>query len=340
MKSSSNNTSSQQILNPLLRDLWQQWNALGANGHYEGDLPTMIDPEALILCSSEFARHDARLFEVYQNWLLKNGSLINLQRLVNIRKSYHLGNDDVMRSLAHKLSNSSSRLSKWKKIATHSVFNHVSHEEPRQQRENLLYSIPLETQLSPDMLDEDFMNYGLVALKFENRDTSTPPSQNKSCNLIFKLRALFGCNSRAEILAWLITTSSGHPARIAHETHYFTKSVQETLNQLAKSELISFYRGERLKHFSLDQQHWLKFLNTASPQRRDWARLFACHQLFHSKLEKKEKSKASNTLISATIKSAHKNSKFTHPLIPIKCDESENYSEYIIESLMNTLQTP
>lgn len=89
-----------QLLESLLRFLWRQWSALGVAGYARSDDNWMIDPEALLLFSTEVARHDARLFDEIFDWLRVNGGWINLQRLGRMQKEGELGQPSVMAALA------------------------------------------------------------------------------------------------------------------------------------------------------------------------------------------------------------------------------------------------
>ena len=90
---------------------------------------------------------------------------------------------------------------------------------------------------------------------------SKSPDPHRACNLLFSLRALFGVNARAEIVAWLLIHESGHPAAIARDTGYFSKSVQHTLNEMEDSGHIHSRREGREKIFRIRPDDW-KFLIT------------------------------------------------------------------------------
>ena len=76
-----------------------------------------------------------------------------------------------------------------------------------------------------------FAKHRLLRGKLDLRGMSQPPDPRARENLLFTLRALLGVNARAEIMTWLLTHDSGHPAAIARDTGYFSKSAQQTLNQ-------------------------------------------------------------------------------------------------------------
>ena len=89
-------SSSARLRESLLRLLWQQWSALGVAGQVSPNTRSIVDPEALLLVSTVFARHDARLFDEIFDWLLRNGEWVNALRLVRIQAEHHLGDETVL----------------------------------------------------------------------------------------------------------------------------------------------------------------------------------------------------------------------------------------------------
>jgi len=57
-----------KLTEQMLQFLWRQWSALGVAGEPEIVDHWVIDPEALLLVSSEFARYDSRLFDEILDW--------------------------------------------------------------------------------------------------------------------------------------------------------------------------------------------------------------------------------------------------------------------------------
>ena len=71
-----------QFYEAVLDLLWKQWTALGIPGQIAVPESEMIlDPEALLLFSAGFARHDQRLYDLILDWLQIHSSQINIQRL-------------------------------------------------------------------------------------------------------------------------------------------------------------------------------------------------------------------------------------------------------------------
>ena len=67
--------------------LWRQWIQLGISGQPSTDAQRyVIDPEALLLFSSNFCRYDQRLYDLIIDWLNINGNFMNIQRLKAMQK--------------------------------------------------------------------------------------------------------------------------------------------------------------------------------------------------------------------------------------------------------------
>ncbi len=266
MKTSTTN-SSDQLREPLLRLLWRQWSALGVAGHVSAGGRSMIDPEALVLVSTVFARHDARLFDEMFDWLRGNGEWINVLRLTRLQAEHGLGDATVLAAVAEHLAKDSAHL-KWKAL----LKAKQPESEPR----------PLFPHLAVlNRVDENFRRWGWLRPPLESRGLSRPPRPNQPATFILKLRALFGRQSRAEVIAWLLTHDAGHPAQIARETCYFRGSVQSVLNELELSGQIQATRQGREKLFVARRDEW-RFLLTWEqgekaefPRWLPWASLFS-----------------------------------------------------------------
>ena len=111
-------TCKSEILDKAVNLMWRQWSSLGVAGYEIIGDSFVIDPEALLLFSSTFARHDARLFDEMLDWLNVNGAFLNIQRLQNIAKQYQLGDKRVIGAISAILSGRSANTLKWKKLVS------------------------------------------------------------------------------------------------------------------------------------------------------------------------------------------------------------------------------
>lgn len=266
--------SNEELRDAIVQLLWQQWTALGLAGQVSPAGKSVVDPEALLLFSTTFARHDARLFDEMADWLLQNGTWINVQRLTRLHREHELGDTHILGALAGHLIKVSAH-AKWKALAKRKV----EAKEPRQLFPDS------GTAARPDPI---FQAWGWLRPPLEKRSLSRPPRPNQPAALLLKLRALFGRQSRAEVLAWLLTHESGHPAQIARETAYFRGSIQNVLNELELSGHVFATREGREKHFVARKEDW-RFLLTwdvsetpAFPPWVPWGVVFTLIQRFHA----------------------------------------------------------
>jgi hypothetical protein len=269
-------TTKSELRDPLLRLLWRQWSALGVPGQLAGGR-AMIDPEALVLVSSAFARHDARLFEEMFDWLRSNGRWINVLRLTRLQKEHVLGDASILAALAEHLTEDSANL-KWKVLLK---------AEPANKQ---LALFPHLAVLGGT--DEKFARWGWLRPPVERRGLSRSPRMDQPSTFLVKLRALFGRQSRAEVMAWLLSHEAGHPAQVARETGYFRGSVQNVLNELELSGHVQASRRGREKHFSAVRAQW-RFLLTWTdepgaefPRWLPWASLFSLVQRVNDVVER------------------------------------------------------
>jgi hypothetical protein len=230
----------------------------------------MVDPEALLLFSTQIARHDSRLFDEILDWLQINGSWINLQRLGRIQKEENLGEPAILAAIAEIVAENSLN-HKWKSQARRFYLSRVL--EP-QDAQRLFPAIPVLSE--PDPI---FLKFGFQRGPVELRGMSQSPRPDQPATFLFKLRALFGMQSRAEVIAWLLAREHGHPAEIARETGYFRSSLPGILNDLTASGHVGSIRIGREKHFSILRHDDWRFLMTwqpaeAFPQWICWGPLF------------------------------------------------------------------
>ncbi len=253
--------------------LWHQWSSIGVAGYPRPGDDWIIDPEALLLATTRFGRHDSRLMDESIDWLAKFGRRISLQRLQGLHRSWPgVADSRVLAAIAEVLGQRVAHR-KWRAIADRAPVD----SEPE--------SLFLRSDGTPAThfgeAEPVFAKHGMLRGKLELRGMSQPPDPRARENLLFIMRALLGVNARAEIMAWLLTHDSGHPAAIARSTGYFSKSIQQILNELEESgQVISVRRG-REKHFRIRAADWHFLLPPPSDGQRafprwvDWMPLFA-----------------------------------------------------------------
>jgi hypothetical protein len=216
---------STQLIEAILAWLWRSWNSLGVAGHGgNARADRVIDPEGLILASTQWARYDARLFDEMLDWLSLHGSLINLQRLRNLHRT-GLGETTVLAALADVLQERSQQ-SKWKVL----VGKHRS--------KRALTPLFLSLDKKPaawGIPDPIFAAHGFHRGRLELRQMSQAPSPHAAPNLWLKLRSLFGTSTRAEIMLQLLTGKPATAGEIARRSGFTARSVLVTLREMALS---------------------------------------------------------------------------------------------------------
>jgi len=268
-------SSKDKLLGRFLDFLWHQWSTLGVAGQPGGNDDRLIDPEALLLATTRFGRYDSRLLDEVIEWLNSNGKRINLQRLRRLNKEWPVADQRVLAAISGVLAKQAT-MRKWKVL---------SKPLPAEVKPELLF-VNYDGSALPVLHkpDPDFLHSGLLREPLEGRGMSQPPDPGRAANLLFCLRALFGVNARAEIMAWLLSHESGHPAAIARDTGYFSKSVQHTLNEMEDSGHLRSRRVGREKIFWIMPGDWdflIKWPQPHSfPRWVDWMPVFCAITTF------------------------------------------------------------
>jgi len=232
---------SRRLRRALLDHLWGQWSALGVAG-YGGADRRIIDPEALLLCSLEQARWDARLFDVILDWCGVNGAFLAIPRLKALRKHH-----PVARQLAAlaELSSATSGGSRWKPLLEQGYA--VSDPEP------LFFTLegaPLPQVGPPDPV---FLSQGLRREVYASRGQARPFPPGEAAALILSLRALMGSSARCEILARLGGNLEQTPSQLARQTGYSQKNIQDAMVDMARSGHVQVRNAGREKRYRLSE---------------------------------------------------------------------------------------
>jgi hypothetical protein len=253
--------------------LWHQWSSLGVAGYSRPGDDCIIDPEALLLATTHFGRYDSRLMDESIDWLAKFGRRISLQRLQGLHRSWPgVADPRVLAAIAEVLG----------KQVAHRKWRVLEYSGSQASlTESLFFRSDGTPTIHSGEAEPVFAKHGLLRGKLELRGMSQRPDPRARETLIFTLRALLGVNARAEILAWLLTHDSGHPAAIARSTGYFSKSIQQILNEMEESAQVLSVRHGREKHFYVRPKDWQFLLppptegQSAFPRWVDWMPLFA-----------------------------------------------------------------
>jgi len=260
------------FLDSMLTFLWQQWSTLGAPGYSDGDDPRIIDPEALLLFSLTISRYDARLFDEIMDWLARHGDYINIQRLKRMLAEESFSAQQLLLAVAAVMAEQG-KASKWGRLAELS---------PVPDKTASLFfnqeGLPINHFGAADPV---FAKYGFLRPPWCARDHTHTIQIMKHSGLLFRLRALFGNNARADIILYLLTHESGHPRRIARECYYFQKTVQDALVEMAASGIVRVQSRGKEKHYRLAREDWYQLLQITEP-----APIWLSWPLLFSALEK------------------------------------------------------
>ncbi len=228
-----------------------QWKMLGIPLTTTSEkINFVIDIEPLILLSLTVFRFYPRIFDEVINWLYSNGTLVNTQRLKNILKTESFASKEIINAVADFLATKKNQ-PKWKGLIKKS--NH-----PPQ-------SLFLKKDLSeyPQFGEDEpiFRKHNFIRGKITLRNntileiTDNPSYQN------LKLRLLFGVNTRAEIINYLLLAENGNSNNIARETFFYQKTVYDILKELNLSNLVFSKKRGKAIDFQIEKEKWHSFLN-------------------------------------------------------------------------------
>ena len=251
----------------MLDFLWKEWSALGVFGATEPEKDWCIDPEVLLLLTTEIGRHDARLFDEVLDWLKANSRWINTQRLRSLQTKHGIGDLRVLSAVARAMMDCGPE-TKWRKIAEQPV-----EKEPT---EALFRTGYRQIKGADDPYDPIFEQYGLIRAMRHERPLALPVAMLEPVALLFRLRALFGLGMRADIACYLLAQGECHASMLAEVLGYSQRRVQETLLEMYGSGLLKIRSSGRKRVYSLDRQAWTEFLRplgSTFPLWIDWCPL-------------------------------------------------------------------
>lgn len=265
----------------LLSFLWRQWSSLGVAGYGTGNDKWYIDPEALLIFTACMGRYEPRLFDEVLNWLNINGNFINIQRVKTILKKEKFSGARVISAMAGMMAEKK-KSAKWKRLAEELL--------PVNIQESLFFhknGQPMEMFGEPEPV---FRRYGFNRGKIEFRQHTQQVRIVKNTGFLFKLRALFGANTRPEIILYLLTHESGHPRLIAREIYYAQKTVQDILVEMAYSGFIHVRPVGKEKHYWLKKDEWFNLLMSGEDDIIwiNWPRLYIALENIWLKLNQEE----------------------------------------------------
>jgi hypothetical protein len=261
----------------LLHLSWGQWTTLGVPGHTQTISGSLIDPDALLVFSCFIARYDQRLFDEILEWLVINGSLLNVQRL----KRMILNSPDTLRSML-------GAVALWmRQRGGETKWASLSQSSPGPRQEEPLFLLKQGRPLPVTRkIDPIFLPHGFLRNEIKLRDHGKPFPPDAPANLLLKLRAFLGVNSRADLAAYLLTHGEANAYEMARACWFSQRAVHDTLTQMRLSQLIqSAERGREIVYF-IQRDRWDNFLRVIRPLPawRNWPMIFRLLHGIHEKL--------------------------------------------------------
>ncbi len=248
----------QELSELVLTFIWQQWSSIGVMAAGGADRTRVIDPEPLLLLTLEVARQDPRMFDEVIDWLIVNGKWINVVRLSTLLKEDKLCSPAVLGAVAATLAEHD-RTPKWKGLAKQLK------PSVGKEAESLFEKNGKPLFLPGSEPDNVFHSYGLLRLPLQTRGLSSPVLRSNipfwtSTNFMFKARALFGVNIRADVFSFLVLQGASNPTRSARELGYSQRRVQDALADMAAADIFKVRTDGKAKEYSVDSESTLRFL--------------------------------------------------------------------------------
>lgn len=240
-----------QMLESMLDLIWSQWITLGVSGNLSRTGAWIIDPEALISFTCFLGRYEPRIFDSMLEWIALHERLVNVQRLRRIAKESLSSGQAVLPAVAELFKRPTSA-AKWRRL-TKLLW------KDQRDTERLFSFKDGSPHPHASQTDPSFESKGFERSKVRLRGTASIFDPGLPANLILRLRALLGLNSRAEVVAYLLTHDESHASRIARKTHYHPRTVYNTLSEMKLSGKLLCRIEGRAKLYGLLGSAWESF---------------------------------------------------------------------------------
>ncbi|MCK5133642.1 MAG: hypothetical protein KAR40_15995 [Candidatus Sabulitectum sp.] len=224
----------------VLNLIWSQWTSLGVPGSSIPYSKAVIDPEALILFTCVLGRNDPRIFDEMMNWINKYQKSLNAGRFKRMLLQRKLEGGSVFCAVLEALS---LREPKWKSIlgkpicgVSEPLFHYGN---PKAGRDDPGFSSRGYSR-SPVIITQGIYNFNPIS----------------PANLIMTLRAVFGVNSRSEVLTYLLTHAEANSRRIALDTYYLPKTIYNALSDMEMSGRLRKRIQGKASLYSLKNTFW------------------------------------------------------------------------------------
>ena len=240
------------LIDAILTLLWRHWVLLGIPGQVSANEEGMVlDPEALLLFSSEFARYDERLYDLILDWLEVNSSLINIQRLKALHAKSECKNTASLGYMA----------------AVVAEKEPVRWAKPAKDYRNEASAIPLfkdkDDRSECFIPKTDVLAQSCGFLRNMRVNTGKIPHclPKGTASLLLRMRGLFGISARTETLLILLNTIPCKVQDVVDRSGFVWKSIQDVLEEMKATGFVaSTSESKRGKQYYLTDPEKIKQL--------------------------------------------------------------------------------
>ena len=258
-----------QLYEAVLDLIWKQWTALGIPGQIAVPKSDMIlDPEALLLFSAGFARHDQRLYDLILDWLQIHSSQINIQRLKAIHADIEWKDTASLGYMCAVIAENDPV--RWRKTADVFCSGSV------RQSSTLFFDRDDEPEKFIPRQDELALRCGFSRNIRRTSDKMTDRLPKNTATLLLQMRGLLGISARAETILILLTAPLCKVQDIVDRSSFTWKSIQDVLAELIAGGYVSSLdgKGRGKQYFLTDPEKMLRFFDLHTPIFWNWPNIY------------------------------------------------------------------
>ena len=228
----------------------------------------ILDPEALLLFSAGFARHDQRLYDLILDWLRIHASQINIQRLKALHANMEWMDTASLGYMCAVIAESDPL--RWRKAAD-SFFRRLGKQpsilflDPNDEPEKF---VPRQDPLA--------LRCGFSRNIRRNSEKISDRLPKGSAALLLQMRGLLGISARVETILILLTSPLCKVQDIVDRSCFTWKSIQDVLAELIAAGYVSFLngKGRGKQYFLTDPQKMLRFFDLHTPVFWNWPAIY------------------------------------------------------------------
>ena len=219
----------------ILELLWKQWSSLGVSGHIDSAGNSFIlDPEALLLFSSFFARFDQRLYDLVIEWLQLNGESINIPRLKAILKKFPFADKQSLGLMAALVKNK-----RWQ------CFAKTLRPKKSSEKQALFLNTDGSGNVFIPHLSETALLYGYMRNEYVPGNKVVAFDNSTPGTLLLMLRGAFGLSARAEAIITMLNMDYCRIQDVADCGKYTWKATSDALEELYLSGIVVTLDGTK-----------------------------------------------------------------------------------------------